>query len=1097
MGDGGLFETQRDDMPAIEAELHALGLTDAHEIGRGGFGVVYRCQQPSLDRAVAVKVLTKDLDEENRARFFREQRAMGRLTGHPNIVNVLKVEVTASGHPLIVMPYHPLGSLESLIRRSGPLSIERVLRLGVKMAGAVATAHRLEILHRDVKPANILLSSYGEPALTDFGIAHIMGGFETAAGIVIASPAYTPPEILRGDPPTPMSDIYSLGATLFCAVTGHAAFERRHGEQVVAQFVRVSSQAIPDTREYGIPEELATVIDHAMSRDPHDRPPRAEAFGDLLQEIQIRNGLAADDMALPDDDGAIHVRRHSATSTFPTSNWTHTPAPLPKSAGNLPLDSTSFIGRQDELSTAQTMLKTRKLLTLTGIGGVGKTRLALRLAADLRRRFPHGVWLAEFGELRDPSLVPNVVADSLRLRTHGADSAKEVIEFLAARHVLLVLDNCEHVIDAVARFVQDLIRTCPDVVILATSREPLNVAGESVMRVPPMTMPDPEHEPELMGTPAYDAIAMFEDRASTAVPGFELSDDNLDTVVSICRHLDGLPLAIELAAARLRAMSLDQVLRRLTDRYALLTRGTRAAPTRQQTLRLCVEWSYDLCTPIEQRIWTQMSVFSGSFEYDAAQNICLEHITPDELLDIVSSLVDKSILIREEHRTGISFRMLDTLRDFGREKALTSDEYRKLQHRHYDWYRRLALAAEADWIGPRQLDWLARLGREHSNLRDAMEFALSMPNGSDYEAGLRIAAALFPFWYARNLFSEGRYWFDRALGKKAEQATADRIMALCFSSVLAEFQGDFPTASDFIVSAREMIAEVDDPIGKAYMDHAEGLFALYSGDPLQASAHLETSLRLFSAGNVQRARVWTLVMLGVSYELRGRTAQAVTCYEEALSITESCGELVYRSHSLWGLGLARYRQSEIDQATQSLAQCLELCRLVEEPLVAAVCLEVVAWISGDHQDSERAAVLLGAAESLGSAVGSSPLLFHELRRYHTACERTTRELLGEQIFRARHRKGARMGLEKAISFALETDQRANVRTRTKVALTERERQVADLVTQGLSNKAIATKLEVPERTAQSHVDHIFGKLGVKSRKEIAAWVRAERKTHHR
>lgn len=1094
MVDGGLFETQRDDVPAIEAELNALGLADAHEIGRGGFGVVYRCQQLSLDRTVAVKVLTHDLDEENQTRFFREQRAMGRLTGHPNIVNVLQVEATGSGHPLIVMPYHPLGSLDSLIRRSGPLPVEQVLRLGVKMAGAIESAHRLGILHRDVKPANILLSSYGEPALTDFGIAHIAGGFETAAGVVIASPAFTAPEILEGKPPTPMSDIYSLGATLFCALTGHAAFERRSGEQIVAQFVRISSQRIPNLRERGIPEDLAAAIEHAMSHEPDDRPRRADVFGDALRQIQLRNGLTVDEMALPDEDGAIHAHRPSAPPTATGPKAARTPAPLPKAVGNLPLDATRFIGRQHELSTAKAMLEATRILTLTGIGGVGKTRLALRLAAEMRGQFPHGVWLAEFGELLDSSLVPNVVAEALRLHTRGTDPANEVAEFLAPRQALLVLDNCEHVIDAAARFVQSLIRTCPDVLILATSREPLNVAGESVMRVPSLPVPGPDHEPELVGTPTYDAIALFEDRASTAVPGFMLSEDNLGTVVRICRHLDGLPLAIELAAARLRAMSLDQLLQRLTDRYALLTRGARAAPTRQQTLRLCIEWSYDLCTPIEQRIWTQMSVFSGSFELDAAQNVVLEKISQDELLDVVSSLVDKSILIREEHGTVVRFRMLDTLRDFGREKVLASDGYRRLQHRHYGWYRHLVLEAEADWIGPHQLDWLTRIGREQSNLREAMEFALLESNHLDSDAALQITAALFPFWFARNLFSEGRYWLDRALAEDVGHTTTERIKVICFSSVLAELQGDFRAGADLIALGRTLLAEMDDPVSHAYIDHAEGLLVLYSGDAFQASAHLENALRQFSAGNVVRPRVWTLFMLGVSYELRGRTAQAVECYDEVLTITESRGESVYRSYSLWGLGVARYRQGDAESASTLIMQSLRLCRLVDEPLVAAVGLEVLAWIAGDHRDSERAAVLLGAAESLGSAVGSSPLLFHELRAYHSECERASRELLGGDVYRLRHRKGARLGLEKAIAFALVEEHRQKDRNEVQGDLTDRERQVADMVARGLSNQAIATKLGISQRTAQNHVEHIFSKLGVKSRKQIAAWVRAERKT---
>ncbi len=264
--------TRRDLVPNIPAELLEAGFDNVEEIGRGGFGVVYRCVQPSLDRAVAVKVLSTDLDRDNLERFLREQRAMGRLSGHPHIVTVLQVGVLAGGRPFIVMPYHAKNSLETLIRRHGPLDWRETLSIGVKLAGALEAAHRVGTLHRDVKPGNILLTDYGEPQLTDFGIARIAGGFETATGVIAGSPAFTAPEVLEGASPTPASDVYSLGATLFCALTGHAAYERRSGERVIAQFLRITSQPIPDLRKQGLPADVAAAIERAMARHPADRP---------------------------------------------------------------------------------------------------------------------------------------------------------------------------------------------------------------------------------------------------------------------------------------------------------------------------------------------------------------------------------------------------------------------------------------------------------------------------------------------------------------------------------------------------------------------------------------------------------------------------------------------------------------------------------------------------------------------------------------------------------------------------------------------------------------------------------------------------------
>ncbi|MDT7766266.1 MAG: serine/threonine-protein kinase PknK, partial [Mycobacterium sp.] len=302
--------TQGDLVPEIPADLRGAGFDDVTEIGHGGFGVVYRCVQTSLDRTVAVKVLSSDLDQDNVDRFIREQRAMGRLSGHPHIVQILEVGTTASGRPFIVMPYHAKDSLEAVIRKHGPLDWSEALSIGVKLAGALDTAHHVGTLHRDVKPANILLTDYGEPQLTDFGIARIAGGFHTATGVITGSPAFTAPEVLEGATPTASSDLYSLGATLFCALTGHAAYERRSGEQVVAQFLRITSQPVPDLREHGLPSDVAAIIERAMARDPTDRPSSAAQFGDELRELQRGNGVAVDEMARPVELGV--ERRESS-----------------------------------------------------------------------------------------------------------------------------------------------------------------------------------------------------------------------------------------------------------------------------------------------------------------------------------------------------------------------------------------------------------------------------------------------------------------------------------------------------------------------------------------------------------------------------------------------------------------------------------------------------------------------------------------------------------------------------------------------------------------------------------------------------------------
>ncbi|MFJ2667499.1 protein kinase [Nocardia fluminea] len=1090
MAAGDSFETQRGVAHTVTAELSAEGFEDAHEIGRGGFGVVYRCVQPALDRIVAVKVLLADLDPENRARFFREQRAMGRLTGHPHIVSAYHVGTTDSGYPYIVMPFHSQDSLDVRIRRRGPLPLREALRLAMKMAGALETAHRLGVLHRDIKPGNILLTDYGEPALTDFGIARITGGFESAAGTVTGSPAFTAPEVLSGEPPTVTSDIYGLGATLFCAITGHAAFERHSGENVVAQFLRITTQPVPDLREHGFPDDVSEIVGRAMAADTRQRPATAADFGDELRRIQLRQGFPVDEMALSGEQGG--TRRDSGPAgahPIPAGAAAPTPSTAPAartSENNLPLELTSFVGRRHESTEAKRLLSDSSLVTMTGIGGVGKTRLALRLAADVQRKFEDGVRLVELGGLRDGSLLIDTVAAALGLRDQPRRQFDDVVaEFLAARHLLLVLDNCEQVVEPVAALAQMLLRTCPQLRILATSREPLGIGGEAVMRVPPLRVPVPDDGPSVRALTGYDAVALFAQRAAAAVPGFEITEDNRATVVRICQRLDGLPLPIELATARLRAMSPDQILERLTDRYALLTLGDRGAPSRQQTLRLSIDWSHELCTSREQQLWARLSVFAGSFELDAAEVICGEHVAPEELLDTVTALVDKSILIREDVGSAVRFRMLETLRDYGREKAEQAGVHPVLRRRHRDWYLHLALQGQAEWIGPRQLEWIARLEREQSNLREAMEYCLSEETDTGSEAGLRIAAALFGFWLCRGLFKEGRHWLELALARGAEQQTASRVEVLYAASVLACVQGDLPDGNAQVEEAKALIPQITDPLVRARITHADGLLGLVSGDLSRARTRMEEALEV--SGDLS-SRVWMLMLLGLVYELQGDIQRAVDCHQQVLDITELHGESVYRSYSLWALGVAALQQGDRGKATELLEQCLRLNRLVHDPLTAAITLEALAWIARAEDSVRRAAILMGAAESLGHAMGSSSVLFPTLLVRHEDCERLTRTALGTRAFEAARREGALLAFEEAISYAL--DERSRPRQSSDdraINLTKRERQVADLVALGLTDKAIAARLVISPRTAQGHVERILIKLGFTSRTQIAGW----------
>ncbi|WP_137872837.1 protein kinase [Rhodococcus sp. Q] len=1077
------FATQRGVNPSVVSELDAAGFTDASEIGRGGFGVVYRCTQAPLDRTVAVKVLTADLDEENLTRFLREQRAMGRLTGHPNIVNVLQVGSTESDRPYIVMPYCAQRSLDVRIRDSGPLPLEQTLQFGVKLAGAVESAHRLGILHRDVKPANVLLTDYGEPALTDFGIAHVSGGFETAIGTFTATPAFTAPEVLDGGSPSPAADVYGLGSTLFCALTGHAAFERRSGEQVVAQFLRITTQPVPDLRELNIPDDVAATIERAMSTDPDARHTAAQ-LGDALREIEFRHGLPVDEMALMTSTPSLRRsdrRPPNGGGRSPTVTSTR------NKKGNLPAELTSFVNRRNELAESKELMSSSRLVTLTGIGGVGKTRLALRIASSTQRAFADGAWLVELGDLHDGSLLVSLVASALGLKSFSIQPLQTVLaEFLESRQTLLVLDNCEQVIDAVADLTGTLLQQCPDLRILATSRESLGISGEKTLRVPPMTAPEPDRSLDLGGLPSYDAVTLFTERAVAALPGFELTEDNMAAVAGICHRLEGLPLPIELAAGRLQALSPEQILQRLTDRYTLLSRGKRAAPSRQQTLRLCIDWSHDLCTPEEQKLWARLSVFAGSFELTAVEHVCGADLTPDALLDLIASLVEKSILLREESATAGRYRLLETLREYGLEKLEESGEVARMRRRHRDWYERLALQAEADWIGPRQLDWIARLKLDQQNIREALDASIAEPD--DVAVGLRITAALYAFWLATGQLNEGARWTERMLVEGVPRG-ADWVRAVSLGGVLNGFQGDVETGAERVEWARAAAADTGDPDADATVLYAAGNLALMSNDLPTAAAHFDASLETCPPEDLL-LRVVTLTGVEVAHGLLGHAAKAADCLEQVLAITEPRGELVFRAWALRTLGLTVW-STEPARAVALIEQAVQLFRSVDDSFGSAPCIECLAWIAADGDDFPRAAVLLGSAQAMRRTGGVPNIALPTLREFHDECEQRTRRALGPKSFDANYRKGASASFGEAVAYVLaETAEPARpaAKDKTKPTLTRREQQVADLVAEGLTNSAIAARLVISQRTAEGHVEHILAKLGFTSRTQIAAWV---------
>jgi non-specific serine/threonine protein kinase len=505
---------------------------------------------------------------------------------------------------------------------------------------------------------------------------------------------------------------------------------------------------------------------------------------------------------------------------------------------------------------------------------------------------------------------------------------------------------------------------------------------------------------------------LFADRAAAAVPGFELTHDNFATVARICVRLDGLPLAIELAAARLRALSAEQILERLADRYALLTRGSRAAPTRQQTLSWCVGWSYDLCTPAEQQLWAELSVFAGSFDLEAAEAICDGDRAHGELLDLLTSLVEKSILTRTESNGVIRFRLLATLRDYGREKLRRTDQYPELRRRHADWYRRLVSDAAAEWFSSRQVDWLQRLEREGFNVREALKFSLT----DSPETTLEITGFLHHIAIARGMLHEPRRWLDRALAATPPEPTMERIRTLFGAVMIAGLQGDLPAATAAVAEGQTLVEQMADPEARGMISIADGFTALVSGEFERACARFEDAL---SMCDEPYAQVAAMLSLGWGLEFRGEIGRALIWQEKALAIAESMGETVYRGYALWVIGVGWWRHGKADRAEQLLKDGLRVMHSVDNPRQAAACLEALAWIAGEKHHPRRAVVLIAAAEALARTVGASTVVLPHLQVFHDECERSARTALDAEEFETAHLEGSSLRFDEAVTYAMQ------------------------------------------------------------------------------
>ena len=766
---------------------------------------------------------------------------------------------------------------------------------------------------------------------------------------------------------------------------------------------------------------------------------------------------------------------------------------------NLPLETTSFVGRRKELAALKKLLSTARMVTVTGPGGVGKTRVAVRLAAELRRAFPDGVWMVELAMLNPSGLVVHAVASALDVHDMPSDDpAKFLGEQLEDRQLLLVLDNCEHLLDECAGVAGTLLRKCPRMRVLATSRQALGVEGEFVFNLIPLAVPTSgDAMPSAPAVSGYDAVTLFTDRAGALLPGYTVTADNRDVVISLCQRLEGIPLAIELASARLRALSETQILERLDDRYGLLTTGPRSAQPRQQTLQAVVEWSFDLCSTQEQTVWQRCSVFAGGFDLEAAEFVCAdETIVSGQVLDVVAGLVDKSILTREDRGVAVRYLMLETLRDYGLTRLAASGEEQPTRRRHRDYFDRLA---HGRLFGAGVAELLDRLRAEHANLRTALEFCASDP--VEAVRGQAMAASLWQFWEAAGAVAEGRTWLLRLLDLAPKQGNATHVRALCIAGWLALLQNDVLGATAMLEATEPEVARADERSVVGYVALLGGSVALSGGRNLDATASYERAIDGFRSEGDTLWVVMTLRRLAMAASAMGDHDRAVAHYRECLRVCEEEGELWQKGYVLWGLGLEAWRTADRPRAKDLLRESIRIDLAFGDRRGVALAIEALAWVAVGENEAERAAHLLGAADTIWRIFDAPLSGFPQLAEDHGACEASARRALGDRGFDTAYEYGAGLASHDAAEYALDSpDSRAPSRVTSTTPgrlspLTRRESEIAELIAQGLTDREISAQLVISKRTAEGHVEHILTKLGFRSRTQIATWLLGTRGPH--
>ena len=1040
------------------------------EIGRGGQGVVYRARQKSLNRTVALKVigLGQWASTPHLKRFRQEAEAAASLE-HPQIVPIYEIG-ERDGSCYFSMKFVEGGQLDEVLKRE-PMSSRRAAELFMKIARTVQFAHERGILHRDIKPGNILLDKHGEPYLTDFGLARLIERESTVTNSfdVLGTPSYMPPEQAAGQAKelTPAADVYSLGAVFYQMLTGQAPFAGGTSYETI-RLVMETEPKNPRLWNSRVDIDLATICLKSLEKDPQRRYPSALALAEDVERWLRREPIRA---------------RRSGIFTRGKKRLQR---------NNLPAQLSSFIGREAEITGIKQLLAETRLLTLTGAGGSGKSRLALQVATDLLAEYPDGIWLVELAPVSDPDLVTQLTAKALGIREQPRRLLLEtLVDRLRSKRLLLVLDNCEHLLGACATLAGALLKTCLNLRILATSREAIGITGENLFQVPSLATPEPDATMSLGSLCQFEAVRLFKDRAVAVQSRFALTDATAPAVAQICWRVEGIPLAIELAAARMSALSAAQIAERLRDSFELLSHGKRTAMPRHQTLRATIDWSYALLTDAERSLFQQLSVFAAGFDLEAAEEVCVgEGIEREHILDLLTQLVEKSLVLVREQTGTTRYRLLEPIRQYAQDRLRQSSALPVAQRRHVYYFQHLAQDAAEQLFGPDRLLAVEELELEHANLLVALAWAAE----NEPESALKLSNALGWFWEFRGYLAQGRECFKRTIAQSPETLVHLRGEAYVRSGRLACWQGEYEHAVALSEQGLRLCEQSGNRrwVGLA-LDNLGGI-AAYRGELDRADTLLEQSLSIgkdlgdtdllwrslldlgvvaMFRGNYDRARelvegaVANVKQVGYEYGMDlhtlgeiesalGNIEKAVVYYEETLTTGRRFGLKRAVVGGLEGLGKVAFDQGdyararafyeeglqvadELGQKSEfAISLAINLAELASEERkfeeARRLCigslrnsqevsdkesitatLSVFAWLSFAEGKAERAAQLLGAVEHMRETLGIA--FSPRQRARHERHVAAIRDSLDQEVFAAARARGKAMTIDQAVAYA--------------------------------------------------------------------------------